>query len=81
MNMVLTSRITHCAYPKCDGWTTAEVRQLIAYMARFCWHSFVLACAENDIDHRLTKPNHPWTNAQLLNDYRQSFASQRFERM
>jgi hypothetical protein len=24
-------------------------------------HSFDLACAQHDIDHRLTKPNHPWT--------------------
>ena len=28
-------------------------------------HSFDLACAQNDIDHRLTKPNHPWTNGQV----------------
>lgn len=28
-------------------------------------HSFELACAQNDIDHRLTKPNHPWTNGQV----------------
>ena len=24
-----------------------------------------LACAQNDIDHRLTKPRHPWTNGQV----------------
>ena len=28
-------------------------------------HAFELACARNDIDHRLTKPNHPWTNGQV----------------
>ena len=28
-------------------------------------HGFELACAQNDIDHRLTKPNHPWTNGQV----------------
>jgi transposase InsO family protein len=28
-------------------------------------HSFELACAQNDIDHRLTKPRHPWTNGQV----------------
>ncbi len=28
-------------------------------------HSFELACARNDIDHRLTKPRHPWTNGQV----------------
>jgi hypothetical protein len=25
-------------------------------------HSFKLACAKADIDHRLAKPFHPWTN-------------------
>jgi transposase InsO family protein len=27
-------------------------------------HSFELACAQNDVDHRLTKPRHRWTNGQ-----------------
>ena len=28
-------------------------------------HIFDRVCAEHDIDHRLTKPNHPWTNGQV----------------
>jgi transposase InsO family protein len=28
-------------------------------------HAFEYACAQNDIDHRLTKPYHPWTNGQV----------------
>ena len=28
-------------------------------------HAFEYACACNDIDHRLTKPKHPWTNGQV----------------
>jgi transposase InsO family protein len=28
-------------------------------------HAFEYACAENDVDHRLTKPRHPWTNGQV----------------
>lgn len=28
-------------------------------------HLFDRVCAENDIEHRLTKPNHPWTNGQV----------------
>lgn len=28
-------------------------------------HSFELACTDYSIDHRLTKPNHPWTNGQV----------------
>jgi transposase InsO family protein len=27
--------------------------------------SFELACAQNDVEHRLTKPRHPWTNGQV----------------
>ena len=27
-------------------------------------HAFEYACAFNDVDHRLTKPKHPWTNGQ-----------------
>ena len=27
-------------------------------------HSFELACAQNHVEHRLTKPYHPWTNGQ-----------------
>src|SRR3974390_839481 len=28
-------------------------------------HTFEYACAQNDIDHRLTKPKHPWTHGQV----------------
>ena len=28
-------------------------------------HSFELACTELNIEHRLTRPNHPWTNGQV----------------
>jgi transposase InsO family protein len=28
-------------------------------------HAFALACARAEIDHRLTKPFHPWTNGQV----------------
>ncbi len=31
----------------------------------FRCHSFEAACAELDIEHRLTKPAHPWTNGQV----------------
>lgn len=27
-------------------------------------HAFEYACAQHSIDHRLTKPRHPWTNGQ-----------------
>ena len=31
----------------------------------FRGHSFEGACADLDIEHRLTKPRHPWTNGQV----------------
>lgn len=33
--------------------------------ARFMTHMFDMRCQENGIEHRLTKPNHPWTNGQV----------------
>src|SRR6202158_1490772 len=37
-----------------DGWT-----------ARYRVHRFGQICRTNGIEHRLTKPNHPWTNGQV----------------
>lgn len=33
--------------------------------ARYATHMFDLRCREHGIEHRLTKPNHPWTNGQV----------------
>jgi transposase InsO family protein len=33
--------------------------------ARFRGHPFDRACSQYDIEHRLTKPTHPWTNGQV----------------
>jgi len=33
--------------------------------ARMCGHPFDRLCWEHGIEHRLTKPNHPWTNGQV----------------
>src|ERR1700744_1849040 len=33
--------------------------------ARFMTHMFDIRCRENDIEHRLTKIKHPWTNGQV----------------
>ena len=33
--------------------------------ARYSIHLFDRVCRENGIEHRLTKPNHPWTNGQV----------------
>ena len=31
----------------------------------FLCHAFEFACAELNVEHRLTKPRHPWTNGQV----------------
>jgi len=33
--------------------------------ARYSVHMFDRVCRENGVEHRLTKPNHPWTNGQV----------------
>ena len=33
--------------------------------ARYATHMFDIRCREHGIEHRLTKPNHPWTNGQV----------------
>lgn len=33
--------------------------------ARYMTHMFDMRCEQNGIEHRLTKPNHPWTNGQV----------------
>ena len=33
--------------------------------ARYATHMFDMRCRENGMEHRLTKPNHPWTNGQV----------------
>jgi transposase InsO family protein len=33
--------------------------------ARYRLHMFDCVCREHEIEHRFTKPNHPWTNGQV----------------
>ena len=65
IHTVLTDNGTHFTDPTGDGWTPSDIRRMLANNEPFRCHSFELACAQNDIDHRLTKPNHPWTNGQV----------------
>jgi transposase InsO family protein len=41
------------------------IREALANGELFRAHAFELACARNHIDHRRTKPKHPWTNGQV----------------
>jgi transposase InsO family protein len=61
VHTVLTDNGTHFTDPAGDAWSPAEIRDMIANRKPFLAHAFEYACALNDIDHRLTKPKHPWT--------------------
>jgi transposase InsO family protein len=65
IHTVLTDNGTHFTDPDGDCWRPTEIKAMIERGKTFRAHSFELACAENDIDHRLTKPRHPWTNGQV----------------
>jgi transposase InsO family protein len=65
INTVLTDNGTHFTDPTGDGWTPEDIRAMRAEEVPFRCHSFEAACADLDIEHRLTKPRHPWTNGQV----------------
>ena len=56
-----------------DHWPideAAEAKAEAVWAARgksrlYRLHAFQHACEQNDIEHRLTKPRHPWTNGQV----------------
>jgi transposase InsO family protein len=65
VHTVLTDNGIHFTDPSGGSWSPAEIKKMIERKQPFRAHSFELACAQNDIDHRLTKPKHPWTNGQV----------------
>jgi transposase InsO family protein len=65
VHTVLTDNGIHFTDPRGECWRPAEIKAMMARKELFRAHAFELACAQNDIDHRLTKPKHPWTNGQV----------------
>jgi len=65
VHTVLTDNGIHFTDPSGNCWSPPEIKAMIERKERFRSHSFELACAQNDIEHRLTKPKHPWTNGQV----------------
>src|SRR5215213_4347119 len=65
VHIVLTDNGTHFTEPSGNTWTPDEIKDMLARQQLFRAHAFELACAQNDVDHRLTKPRHPWTNGQV----------------
>ena len=65
VHTVLTDNGTHFTSPGNTCSAAAEIRRAMDQGERFLAHAFEHACAQNNIDHRLTKPRHPWTNGQV----------------
>lgn len=65
IHTVLTDNGIHFTDPGGETWNVDEIKEMIALNQPFRAHAFELACAYNNIDHRLTKPKHPWTNGQV----------------
>lgn len=65
IHTVLTDNGIHFTDPKGETWSPAEIRQMLADKQLFRAHAFEYACALLDVDHRLTRPAHPWTNGQV----------------
>jgi hypothetical protein len=65
IHTVLTDNGTHVTTPGNTSSAASLIKEAMAQGEIFRANSFELACAQNDIDHRLTKPRHPWTNGQV----------------
>jgi transposase InsO family protein len=65
VHTVLTDNGVQFTDPKGKSWTVDDIKEMLANKQLFLCVGFDLVCAKNDIDHRLTKPNHPWTNGQV----------------
>ena len=65
VHTVLTDNGTHFTTPGDTSSAAPDIKAAIAAGELFWAHAFEYACAQNDIDHRLTKPKHPWTNGQV----------------
>jgi transposase InsO family protein len=65
IHIVLTDNGTHFTTPG-NICSAADDIRLALDRGETVWaHAFEYACAQNRIDHRLTKPRHPWTNGQV----------------
>ena len=65
IHTVLTDNGTHFTTPGNVSSAAPDIKAAIDAGEAFWAHAFEYACAQLDIDHRLTKPHHPWTNGQV----------------
>jgi transposase InsO family protein len=60
VHTVLTDNGTHFTTPGNTSSAAPDIKAALDAGEPVWAHAFEYACAQNDIDHRLTKPNHPW---------------------
>ena len=65
VNIILTDNGTHFTTPGAGGSAVPLIVEALARCEPIWAHSFEYACAQLSIEHRLTKPKHPWTNGQV----------------
>jgi transposase len=65
VHTVLTDNGIQFTTPGAGGSAVPLIRKAMATGELFRAHAFEYACAKADIDHRTTKPKHPWTNGQV----------------
>ncbi len=65
IHTILTDNGVHFTTPGNRCSAVAEIKLALQRGELFRAHAFEFACAKADIDHRLTKPKHPWTNGQV----------------
>ena len=62
---MFTDNGTHITDPNGDGWKPEGIKAMRAEKVPFRCHAFEGACVDLDIEHRLTKSRHPWTNGRV----------------
>lgn len=65
IHTVLTDNGIQFTTPGAGGSAVKLIKEAMANGERFRAPAFEYACAKNGIDHRTTKPRHPWTNGQV----------------
>ena len=65
IHSVLTDNGIHFTTPGNNCSAAADIKLALEKVGRLRAHALKLACAQNHIDHHLTKPNPPWTNGQV----------------
>ncbi|MGI9356595.1 MAG: IS481 family transposase [Rhizobiaceae bacterium] len=65
IHTVLTDNGTQFTTPGNKALAAADIRAALANGEVLRAHAFEYGCAVANIDHQLTKPNHPWTNGQV----------------